>query len=138
MNEAGPSGSKAGPAGVVLNNRMEGHVRDYDTEHPSWGQTAEATKDQNCIHKFNFSMLSFPDCLLTPDLAKLLLPWKFGCRSLLHALPSLTFPMQIRTPRLNSFRLPGKLSSKGHLFQVVLPGLVGITGVSQHLTAGQM
>jgi len=27
--------------GVVLNNRMEGHVRDYDTEHPSWGQTAE-------------------------------------------------------------------------------------------------
>ena len=89
MNEAGPSGSKAGPAGVVLNNRIEGHVRDYDTEHPSWGQTAEATKDHNCIHKFNFSVLSFPDCLLTPDLAKLLLPWKFGCRSLLHALTQL-------------------------------------------------
>lgn len=29
-------------AGLVFNNRLEGHVRDYDTEHPSWGQTAEA------------------------------------------------------------------------------------------------
>lgn len=27
--------------GLVFNNRLEGHVRDYDTEHPSWGQTAE-------------------------------------------------------------------------------------------------
>ncbi|CAK9043337.1 Beta-galactosidase BoGH2A (Beta-gal) (Glycosyl hydrolase family protein 2A) (BoGH2A) [Durusdinium trenchii] len=27
--------------GLVWNNRTAGHVRDYDTEHPSWGQTAE-------------------------------------------------------------------------------------------------